>query len=79
MKKIFALLVLVLSVASCGGFDTQAKVDEVLDIHDEVMPKMGELMNLKRKVLEKRRLNKIALQSMSLERSQKTSTRLVRL
>ena len=52
MKKIFAILLLVLAVASCGGFDTEAKVDEVLDVHDEVMPKMGEVMNLKRKILD---------------------------
>ena len=52
MKKIFAILLLVLAVSSCGGFDTEAKVDEVLDVHDEVMPKMGEVMNLKRKILD---------------------------
>lgn len=53
MKKVLSLLFILLVVVSCGGFDTKAKVDEVLDIHDEVMPKMGEVMNLKRKVLEK--------------------------
>ena len=50
MKKIIALLATGLFVVSCGGFDTEAKVDEVLDIHDEVMPKMGEIMNLKRQI-----------------------------
>jgi len=53
MKKIFALFAIALIVVSCGGFDTEAKIDEVLDIHDEVMPKMGEVMNLKRQVLAK--------------------------
>ena len=54
MKKIAAFLIIALVVSSCGnGFDTQAKVDEVLNVHDEVMPKMGELMNLKRQILAK--------------------------
>lgn len=51
MKKVFPLLLLIFVAVSCGGYDTQSKVDEVLSIHDEVMPKMGEVMNLKRQVL----------------------------
>jgi hypothetical protein len=54
MKKIFAFGAVLLLFASCGvSFNTEAKIDEVLDIHDEVMPKIGEVMNLKKKVLEK--------------------------
>jgi len=53
MKKIFALAALLFLFAACSGFDTEAKKNEVLDIHDEVMPKIGQVMNLKKKVLEK--------------------------
>ncbi len=54
MKRIFSLLALALIVISCGPtIDTQALRDEVLDIHDEVMPRMGEVMSLRKKVLTK--------------------------
>lgn len=59
MKTIFNLFVsflLLLSALSCA----QEKIDEnkllkqeVIDIHDEVMPRMGELRSLKKSLLEK--------------------------
>lgn len=52
MKKILALFTLLFLATACGGYNTKAKVDEVFELHDEVMPKMGEVMNLKRRVLE---------------------------
>ena len=42
-------------MSACGGsgFDQQAAIDEVLDMHDVAMPKIGEVMSLKKKILEK--------------------------
>ena len=52
MKKILTFLVFAVFLMACGsGVDTKALRDEVLDIHDEVMPKMGEVMSLRKKVL----------------------------
>ena len=55
MKKQFlSVFTLLFVVFSCGGsFDRQAEVDQILDLHDEVMPKIGEVMNLKKKALAK--------------------------
>lgn len=54
MRRIFTLLT-VLAIVSCGAesFDIEAETDKVLDIHDEVMPKIGQVMNLKKEVLAK--------------------------
>tara|TARA_A100000171_G_C2129695_1_gene145881 strand:+ start:475 stop:882 length:408 start_codon:yes stop_codon:yes gene_type:complete len=55
MKRAFSLFVIILFVFACekkeDKFDTLKT--EVFAIHDEVMPKMGELMSLKKKVLDK--------------------------
>jgi hypothetical protein len=55
IAKFLVGLVLLVMVGSC----TQERVDqnqllkqEVIDIHDEVMPKMGELRSLKKSLLE---------------------------
>lgn len=55
MKKLSLLLLFVLGLfVSCGSsFDAEVEKNKIFDIHDEVMPKMGELMSLKRKVIEK--------------------------
>lgn len=53
MKKFLPLLVLFLAFACAKKDNGDALVNEVLNIHDEVMPKMGELMSLRKKVLDK--------------------------
>ena len=55
MKKLSFLFFVLVFISSCGGngFDAEAEKNKIFDVHDEVMPKMGELMNLKRKVMEK--------------------------
>ena len=54
MKKVNVFFLLALFLYSCSaGVDTKALKNEVLDIHDEVMPKMGELMSLRKKVMTK--------------------------
>lgn len=54
MKKVYFLAVLSLLIWSCGGgFNPEAEKNKILDVHDEVMPKIGEVMNLKKKVLDK--------------------------
>lgn len=55
MKKLIPIFLLILTVAACGGdsFDAEAEKNKVLDVQDEVMPKIGEVMNLKKKVLKK--------------------------
>ena len=54
MKKLLGILAVLLITFSCGdGFDREAEVDKILDLHDEVMPKIGEVMNLRKKVLAK--------------------------
>lgn len=53
IKRFIPFLFLLSIVFACGGYNTKARVDEVFDVHDAVMPKMGEVINLKRKVLEK--------------------------
>lgn len=45
-------LLLALFMYSCdSSIDTQALKNEVLDVHDEIMPKMGEVMSLRKKIL----------------------------
>ena len=55
MKKLFSILTLILFITACGGnsFDADAEMNKILDVHDEVMPKIGEVMNMKKKALEK--------------------------
>ncbi|NVK86364.1 MAG: hypothetical protein HWE21_18695 [Cytophagia bacterium] len=55
MKKLSILLFVLLAFNSCGGdsFDAEVEKNKIFDVHDEVMPKIGEVMNLKKKVLEK--------------------------
>ncbi len=52
MKKIW-VLVLMAALVACGGVDNEALKNKVLDTHDEVMPKMGQVMNLKKQVVAK--------------------------
>ena len=57
MKTIFPILiVLLLSIASCGGKEKSKQevlLDKVMAVHDEVMPKMGDLMSYKRQLNER--------------------------
>lgn len=56
MKRNWSLLVVVfmfLFACGAGKVDNEALKDKVLDAHDEVMPKMGQLMQLKKQALEK--------------------------
>jgi len=57
MKKIIALFLLSSIVIACDSSEKtnafETKKAEVFEVHDEVMPKMGELMSLKKKVLDK--------------------------
>lgn len=54
MKKLSFLFIVLLTISSCGGgFDANEEKNKIFDVHDEVMPKMGEVMNLRKKVLEK--------------------------
>ncbi len=49
MKKIFTAIVVTIFLSACG--ENKAELEqaekEVFEIHDEVMPKMGQLMELK--------------------------------
>lgn len=52
MKYFVAICVLIL--AGCGGEDKNKLLyNEVMDIHDEVMPRMEDLYNLKKDIEEK--------------------------
>lgn len=54
MKKVLGLVLIALFTLSCGGgFDAKVEEGKILDVHDEVMPKLGEVMNLRRQVLAK--------------------------
>lgn len=54
MKKFLGLMLIAIFTYSCGGgFDAKVEENKVLDIHDEVMPKIGEVMSLRRQVLAK--------------------------
>ena len=54
MKNLLAFFLLSLAVFSCGeSYDTEAKVEAVFAVHDEVMPKMGEMMKLKKQLLDR--------------------------
>jgi hypothetical protein len=57
--KIFYLVGVAFILASCGP-GSQAEIDalreEVISIHDEVMPKMGELKALSKEIVEKANL-----------------------
>lgn len=54
MKKLTFLFAFTLLLSACGSsFDQQAAFDEVMDMHDAAMPKIGEVMNLKKQVLAK--------------------------
>ncbi|WP_323755245.1 hypothetical protein [Roseivirga sp.] len=55
MKRVVSLFVIVLFVFACAKKEDKFETlkTEVFAIHDEVMPKMGELMSLKKKVLDK--------------------------
>lgn len=54
MKKFLGLMLIAISTFSCGdSFDAKVEEGKILDVHDEVMPKLGEVMSLKRKVLAK--------------------------
>lgn len=54
MKKFLGLILITIFTFSCGdGFDAKVEEGKILDVHDEVMPKLGEVMSLKRKVLAK--------------------------
>ena len=52
--RVLPLFLMLLVVFACDSTDSfEEKKAEVFEIHDEVMPKMGELMSLKKKVLDK--------------------------
>ena len=56
MKRVMFLSLFVLSVGlwSCGSkVDNEALKNQVLDTHDEVMPRIGELITLRKKILNK--------------------------
>ena len=54
MKSLLTSFFIILLISSCGeSYDTQAEMDKVMAIHDEVMPKMGEMMKLKKQLLDK--------------------------
>lgn len=55
MKKLSILLFVLFAITSCGGdsFNAEAEKNKIFDVHDEVMPKIGEVMNLKKQVLAK--------------------------
>lgn len=55
MKRAFSLFVIILFVFACEKKEDKFETlkTEVFAIHDEVMPKMGELMSLKKKILDK--------------------------
>lgn len=54
MKKVIGLVLLAIFTFACGGgFDAKVEEGKILDVHDEVMPKLGEVMSLKRQVLAK--------------------------
>lgn len=55
MKRVLSLFAIILIVFSCTKKEDKFETlkTEVFAIHDEVMPKMGELMSLKKKVLER--------------------------
>ena len=55
MKRVFGVLLITLFAFSCGGdsYDREAEKGKVIDVHDEVMPKLGEVMNLRKQVLAK--------------------------
>jgi hypothetical protein len=52
MKKLLFLFSFFLVFACNQNDNGKALTDEVLNIHDEVMPKIGELMSLRKKVLD---------------------------
>lgn len=54
MKKLLAVLSLFVFALACGeSYNTQEHINQVFNVHDEVMPKMGEVMALKKQVLAK--------------------------
>lgn len=54
MKKFSAFLLVAFFTFSCGGgFDRKVETDKVFAIHDEVMPKIQEVMDLRKKTLDK--------------------------
>lgn len=52
-KKIVSLNYKLDSILYSNEFFSHYSARQILNIHDEVMPKIGEVMNLKKKVLEK--------------------------
>lgn len=54
MKKLLAVLSIFVFALACGeAYNTQEHINQVFNVHDEVMPKMGEVMALKKQVLAK--------------------------
>lgn len=54
MKKLLAILSLALCMIACvGGPDREALREQVMAVHDEVMPKWGKLKPMKKQILEK--------------------------
>lgn len=52
MKHLFAICLVIM--AGCGGQDTNKILyNQVMDIHDEVMPRMEDLYNIKKDIEEK--------------------------
>lgn len=54
MKKLLVILSLALCTTACGsGPDREALREQVMAVHDEVMPKWGKLKPMKKQILEK--------------------------
>ncbi len=68
MKKLSLLFVLAVLISSCGSsFDQQVAFDEVMDMHDAAMPKIGEVMSLKKQVEAKAQTETDAAAKAELE------------
>ncbi|MEO9475012.1 MAG: hypothetical protein ABJG41_05745 [Cyclobacteriaceae bacterium] len=57
MKNIFSLIVLAAMIVSCTPSKKEAEekplMDQVMEVHDAVMPKMGSLMKVKKQLMAK--------------------------
>ncbi|MEP0368548.1 MAG: hypothetical protein ABJN36_16845 [Cyclobacteriaceae bacterium] len=57
MKNVFSLIVLATLMVSCTSSKKEAEekplMDQVMEVHDAVMPKMGSLMKVKKQLMAK--------------------------
>lgn len=67
MRSLLVFFCVLLLLSSCGqDYDTQAEIDKIMAIHDEVMPKMSQVMKLKKQVLQMADESKDSLQVKKL-------------